>query len=181
MVSATTTSKGKSKPAAQPPTFDEVARSKMRDTLTEYRKFVERAAKGEQLSVEELDRVLELLAHMALPDFAWDRDIKAQREHTANANRESELMALLPDSQTRAAATTKRIEALEKELLTLKTQLHRDTKLLPMQLIDHGRKKNELVTLNPHLFVNIDDAVRLRMAEKNKGRPLPAEPLGWST
>lgn len=179
MVSATTTTRGKSKPAAQPATFDEVARAKMRDTMAKYRRFVERAAGGEQLSVEELNHVLELLTYMALPDFAWDRDIKAQREHTVNAARESEVRALIPEAQTRAAAATNRIETLEKELLTLKQQLHRDTKSLPVQLIDHGRKKNELAALNPHLFANIDDAVRLRMAEKNKGRPLPAEPLGW--
>jgi hypothetical protein len=175
----TATAKGKAK--ATPVTFDDIARDKMRETISEYRGLVGRAANDQRLTADELARVLELLTYMALPDFAFDRDIKAQREHTDNAAREAEAHKMMPEAQARATATTERIKSLEDELRKLKEQQYRDVEVLPRKLIAYGQRKNELATLNPHLFVNIDDAVRLRIDAKNKSRPLPAEPLGWST
>lgn len=175
----TATAKGKAK--AAPVTFDDIARAKMRETISEYRGLVARAANDERLTADELARVLDLLTYMALPDFAWERDIKAHREHTDNAAREAEGHKMMPEAQARATATAERIKALEEELRKLKEQHYRDVEVLPRRLIDYGQRKNELAALNPHLFVNIDDAVRLRIDAKNKSRPMPAEPLGWST
>lgn len=179
MATATATGKGKAK--AAPVTFDDIARDKMRDTMTEYRGLVARAANDERLTADELARVLDLLTYMGLPDFAWDRDIKAQRDHTDNAAREAEARRMLPEAEARAAKSTERIKALEEELRKVREQHYRDVDVLPRTLTGYGRRLNELAALNPHLFVNIDDAVRLRIDAKNKSRPLPAEPLGWST
>jgi hypothetical protein len=179
MATATATGKGKAK--AAPVTFDDIARDKMRDTMTEYRGLVARAANDERLTADELARVLDLLTYMALPDFAWERDIKAQREHTDNTAREAEGHKMMPEAEARATATAERIKSLEDELRKLKEQHYRDVEVLPRKLIGYGQRKNELAALNPHLFVNIDDAVRLRIDAKNKSRPLPAEPIGWST
>ena len=86
----------------------------------------------------------------------------------------------MPEAQTRAAAATKRIEALEKELKQLQEQRHRDTDTLPRTIIGYGQRRNELKTLNPHLFASLDNAARMRLAAKNKTRRMPADPLGWS-
>jgi hypothetical protein len=179
MTTATATAKGKAK--AAPVTFDDIARDKMRETISEYRGLVARAANDERLTSDELARVLDLLTYMALPDFAFDRDIKAQREHTDSAAREAEGRKMMPEAEARAKATTERIKSLEDELRKLMEQRYRDVDVLPRKLIAYGQRKNELATLNPHLFLNIDDAVRLRIDAKNKSRPMPAEPIGWST
>lgn len=172
----------KAAPAATPPaTFDGIARDKMRDTVAEYRGLVARAARDERLTGDELARVLDLLTYMALPDYAWDRDIKAQREHDANAAREAEVRAALPEAQARAAESSKRIKALEKELTDLREQHRRDSMVLPAKVASCGQRRNELAALNPHLFAGIDEAATLRINDKNKGRPLPADPVGWST
>jgi hypothetical protein len=61
MVTATTTRRpSKAEAPAAPTTFAEVAAAKMADTLTKYRAYVARAAGGESLTAEELDKVLEL-------------------------------------------------------------------------------------------------------------------------
>lgn len=164
-----------------PATFDEIARTKMADTLTEYRTLVARCAGGEQLTSDELGRALELLAYMGLPDYAWHRDLKAQHEHTANVQSEAQLAADMPAAEVRAAEATKRIEELEKELRTLREQQHRDVRGLPSRLVGYGQRRHELAALHPHLFAAVDDAARLRIADRNKARPMPAEPLGWST
>jgi hypothetical protein len=78
----------------------------MRDTLAEYRGLVVKAASDNRLSSDELARVLDLLAYMGLPDFAWERDIKAQREHTANAACEAEAKASWPAAEARAATAS---------------------------------------------------------------------------
>jgi hypothetical protein len=175
------TSKGKSKADAQPVTFDEIARSKMRKVIEEYRTFVERSARDEGLTADELDRVLECLAYMSLPDYAWERDVKTHRDYLSNARHEADTRRQMPEADTRARQSTQRIKALEDELRVLKQQHYTDTQVLPRKLIGYGQRLNELSALNPHLFANVDEAVRLRMADKNKGRPMPADPLGWST
>lgn len=180
-MTTTTTKRAKQPQPAAPATFDDIARNKMRDTLAEYRGLVVRAADDEQLSADELARVLDLLAYMGLPDFAWDRDIKAQREHNANAAREAEAMAALPAAEARAAESSQRIKALEDELKQLREQHRRDVNVLPGKVVSCGQRRNELAALNPHLFAAIDDAARLRINDKNKARPLPADPVGWST
>lgn len=181
MASATAKARKAAPDDAPPATFDDIARNKMRDTLTEYRGLVVRAARDERLSGDELARVLDLLTYMGLPDFAWDRDIKAQREHDDNASREAEARKAMPAAEARAAESWQRIEVLEQELKQLREQHHRDTRTLPARIVGHGQRRNELAAFNPHLFAAIDEAARLRMNDKNKRRPMPAEPLGWST
>ena len=181
MASATAKARKAAPDDAPPATFDDIARNKMRDTLTEYRGLVARAARDERLSGDELARVLDLLTYMGLPDFAWDRDIKAQREHNANAAREAEVRDAMPEAEARAAESAKRIKALEDELKQLREQHRRDVNVLPGKVVSCGQRRNELAALNPHLFAAIDEAARLRMNDKNNRRPMPAEPLGWST
>jgi hypothetical protein len=179
MTTATATAKGKAK--ATPVTFDDIARDKMRETIIEYRGLVARAANDERLTADELARVLDLLTYLGLPDFAWDRDIAAKRDHDNNAAREAEARKRMPEAEARAAKSTERIKALEEELRKVREQHYRDVDVLPRTLIGYGQRLNELAALNPHVFANIDDAVRLRIDAKNKSRPMPAEPLGWST
>ena len=181
MASATVRPQVRAATAAPPATFDDIARSKMRDTLAEYRGLVVKAASDNRLSSEELARVLDLLAYMGLPDFAWERDIKAQREHTANAACEAEAKAALPAAEARAAESTQRIKALELELKQLREQHWHDVNVLPRKIVSSGQRRNELAALNPHVFADIDEAARMRINDKNKGRPMPADPVGWST
>ncbi len=181
MAPATATAKAKPKSKAKPATFDDIARDKMRATITEYRGLVARAANDEQLTGDELARVLDLLTYMGLPDFAWERDIKAQRERDNNAAREAEARAKLPEAQARAPALVKRIEALEQELRQARERQYADNEVLPRTVAGYGQRRNELAVLNPHLFAGLDEAVRMRIDDKNKTRPMPPEPFGWST
>lgn len=180
-MAVTTQKQPKSAEPAAPATFEEIANRKMGDALAEYRTFVQRAAASEPLTDKELERVVELLAQMALPDMAWARDIETHRDHVANANRESELAAMMPEAEARAAKSTRRLQELEQELKQLREQHYRDTTALPNKLISCGQRRNELAALNPHLFADISEAVRLRRAARNKTRPMPAEPVGWSS
>jgi len=180
MATATATAKGKAKNNAKPATFDDIARDKMRTTITEYRGLVARAANDEQLTGDELARVLDLLTYMGLPDFAWERDIKAQRDYSNNAASEAATRAKMPEAEARAAKSGERIKALEEELRTLRQQQYTDVESLPRTLVGYGQRLNELAALNPHLFAKIDEAVRMRIDDKNKTRPMPPEPFGWS-
>lgn len=165
---------------AAPTTLADVSRAKMIDALRAYRRFVQRAAAGEDLTEVELGEVANALDRLALPDYAWPRDVEAQREYVHNAEREREAVSQLPAAEARAAESTARIKALEDELRRVRDQHHADVDTLPRRIAGCGQKRNELAMLHPHVFASIEAAADLRLRVKNKARQMPADPLGWS-
>ena len=184
MATTTTTRRPKAEP--QPATFAEIAARKMTETLTEYRAFVQRAASGEQLKMDDLDKVLELLAYLRLPDYCFERDVQAQRDYTASAKSIEQLNAKRPANDARLAEVVARIKEVEAELQALRTEQHTLANIEPMTRVGHGQRVNELALNHPHLFLDVAEAVRLRQEAKDKangGRPAPAssEPITtWS-
>ena len=173
MASTTSTRRAsKAEAPVAPTTFAEVASAKMAETLTKYRAFVARAAAGESLDAEELGQVLESLAYLRLPEFAWDRDVSAQRDHTntlaAIAQSESKTHA----EEQRLAAVTERIKNVEEELKALRGEHYTLATVAPMTRVGNMQRRNELAANHPHLFLDVADAVRLRQEARDKAAGL---------
>lgn len=180
----------KSKPTkaeAQPVTFAEIAHRKMADAVNQYRTLVAQAAAGEQLGEGELSRALDLLAYLRLPEFAWQRDVAAQRDREAAAAALDKLNSTREADDARLAEVTARIKALDAELAALKTEQHTLANVAPMTRVSFMQRINELAANHPHLFLDVSEAVRLRQDAKdrasNGGKVPPAvsEPIStWS-
>ena len=185
-MSTTTTKRPKASEPAEPATFAEIAARKMTETLEQYRGYVQRSASGEKLSADDLDRVLEALAYMRLPEYAWDRDVQAQRDYTASAKAVAESSAKRPANDARLAEVVARIKEAEAELKALHAERNMLANVEPMARVGQMQRVNELQVNHPHLFLDVADAVRLRQEAKDKatgGRPAPAasEPITtWS-
>lgn len=188
MVTATTTrrSASKSDTPPAPATFAEVASAKMAATLTKYRAFVSRAAAGESLTPDELGQVLEALAYLRLPEYAWERDVSAQRDHTMTLAAIAKAEATKDADEKRLTVVTERIKQLDEELKSLRGEQYTLATVSPMTRVGHMQRQNELTANHPHLFMDVADAVRLRQDAKDKAagvgrKPAVNEPMTtWS-
>jgi hypothetical protein len=178
---ADTTKAKRKRGKAEQMTMAQRAELRMQEALEAYRAIVTRSANGAELENAALDDAAELLERLSLPSYCLERDTKAQQDYDATSLAEIKAKALLPEAEQRAPATVKRIQELEKELEQLRQQLHQDVHSLPRRVADHGRRRHELAAFHPHLFLPVADAARLRLQALDKARPMPAEPLGWST
>jgi len=183
MASATARKKAEPQP---PATFAEIAARKMSETIEQYRGFVQRAASGEQLKMDDLDQVLEALAYLRLPEYAFERDVHAQRDYAAAAKGIADANARRPAIVARLGAVVARSKEIEAELKALRSEQHTLATVEPMTRVDNGRRLNELELGHPHLFLDVADAARMRQEAKDKatgGKPAPAssEPVTtWS-
>jgi hypothetical protein len=169
MVTATTTRRpSKAEAPAAPTTFAEVAAAKMADTLTRYRTFVTRAAGGESLNAEELDKVLELLAYLRLPEYAWTRDVAAHRDHAAASKAVDEMRSTKAADAAKAEKVAERIKQIDEELKSLRQELHNLTTVSDLRRVGQGQRVNELMVNHPHLFAELPEAVRLRQEDRDK-------------
>jgi len=170
----------------QPATFAEIAARKMRETIEQYRGFVQRAASGEELNAEDFDRVLEALAYMRLPEYAWTRDVQAQRDYTAATAAVAEATSKGPANDARLVEVVARIKEIEGELKVLQAERNVLANVEPMVRVGQMQRVNELHVNHPHLFLDAADAARMRQEAKDKaagGKPAPAssEPVTtWS-
>ncbi len=189
MVTATKRASSKSETStavAPPQTFAEVAAGKMAETITKYREFVTRHANGEALTGDELGTVVECLAYMRLPEYAWDRDVAAHREHVAASQAVKAMQATKHDDAARLTEITAKIKRLDEELKALRLEQYNLANVKDMQRVGHGQRLHELAANHPHLFLEINDAVRLRQDARNttahtKRQPMAGEPIPtWS-
>jgi hypothetical protein len=158
----TTTTKPK-KPAAKAVTFEEIAERKHRQTLEEYRELVARAAAGEQLRPDELDRALELLALLRLPELAWQTHTQAVRDYRQASALVLEVEQKQRDAVQEAGQLVRDIEELEKSLFEKRNRI----KLLEgtyRYVTDAYRRRNELETLYPDVVLSLDNALAARQA-----------------
>ncbi len=159
---------------APAPTFAEIAAKRMRETVAKYREHVRRAASGERMDAEQLGQVLELLAFMHLPEFAWERDVQAHRDYVTASKAAAECQLKRPASEARMQEVTARIKQVEAELKALRAEHYTLGQVEPMTRVAHGQRINELELNHPHVFADIDAAARLRSEAKAKatgGRP----------
>jgi hypothetical protein len=150
-----------------PPTFDGIARKKMRERMTAYRELVKRQAEGEQLDEADLSQVADLLEGMGLPDFAWFRDIEAtQRFNVANGKYRAALDAE-PANRERAVELVKEVEGVRAKLLTLREELRRAQGGAGKSAA-YGQTLAQLQNDHPQALADIDQAVTLRLEELNR-------------
>jgi hypothetical protein len=171
----------KTKNAGPPPTMAEVQERKTLERLTAYRNLVARAAAGEQLRDEDMGTASNLLDDLGLPPYAWARDVQAKRDDDAAAEQETGFRAAEPDRLARERDAAERVKALEEELKAMRQRLHQAATVEPMRLMNVLRVRNELRVNHPQMFADLVEAARLRIRERDKGRPAPAEPTGWGT
>ncbi len=150
-----------------PPTFDSIARKKMRERTTAYRAFLKQQAEGEQLTESDLGQVADLLEGMGLPDFAWTRDCEAtQRFNVTNAKYRAALDAE-PANRERAIELAKEVEALQGKLRMLQEELRR-TQSAAGKSAAYGQALAQLQNDHPQALGDIDAAVTLRLEELNR-------------
>jgi thioesterase domain-containing protein len=184
----TTTTTKQKKPPTKAATFEEIAERKYRQTLEEYRGLVERAAGGEQLRADDLDRAVELLALLRMPELAWAQHVAAVRDYRQAVARVAELEQRQRDAVAEAEQLVRDIEALED---TLREKRNR-VQLLSgtyRYVTEAYRRQNELEQLYPDVVLSLDNAVAARHARSAtktttsaaEGGTTTEPDTGWST
>ena len=165
-----TTATAKRKPEtieALPVTFDEIARRKMRERVEAYREIVTRRADGKTISGDDMERAGELLDHLGLPNFAFDRDAEALVKFRAAAAKLQAAVDAVPAAKQRAEELAAEIEVQRQRLVALREE-HR-------LAVAKGNKPQaytaSVVTLeneHPTVLAALDVAVKFRLAELDR-------------
>lgn len=160
---------------ADAPSFEDLARKRVREQLGEYRELVGRAAGGEQLDERALARVLSLLDSLRLPQAAWSRDVIARRDFDAADKAGAAALAKKPAQEKRLVEVITRLAELEEELRSLRVERHNLAEVEPAVRVHYGRTCNELAASHPHLLFDLDDSVR-RYLEAHARKATRREP-----
>jgi predicted nucleic acid-binding Zn-ribbon protein len=161
-------------------TIEEATAERLTEQLTAYRGFVERAADGEQIFGDELNRVVTLLEHLGLPGFAWDRDVEAVRQSRSLDKQLAEVLMQEPAERQEAEALTKEIEQIQRRLGEAKARLHQITHSRGSLQAGLRQRQAELDINHPHLFRTVAAAVEMRMAVARKRAEVASQrKVGW--
>jgi hypothetical protein len=158
-----------------PPTFGDIARKRIRQHLSSYRGFVERAVAGEQLNEEDMTAVYDALEKLHLPTFTFERDVRGVKDHARSAGKAADAEAREPEQRQRGRQVTEDIAKLTKQLNELKAEAHRLSVGGPLKLAAYMQRVNELKSLHPHVLLPLDKAVEVRASAMNVDAP-PPEP-----
>jgi uncharacterized protein YggE len=165
-----TTATAKKKPEAIEPlpvSFSEIAARKLRERIVAYREIVSRRADGKVITVSDMEMAGDLLDHLGLPGFAFDRDAEAVLKFRAAAAKMQAAVAAVPAAKQRAEELAAEIEVQRRRLVALREE-HR------LAIAKAGKPSAytaSVVTLeNDHLVVlgDLDVAVRFRLAELDR-------------
>ena len=166
----TTATANKKKPEAIEPlavTFDEIARRKMRERVEAYRGIVTRRADGKTISVSDMEKAGDLLDHLGLPNFAFDRDTEAVVKFRAAAAKMQAAVDAVPAAKQRAEELAAEIEAQRQRLVALREE-HR---LAVARISKPQAYSGSLAMLqsdHPVVLADLDVAVRFRVAELDR-------------
>lgn len=153
--------------AAEPITFDEINRRKVRERVEAYRDIVTRRATGGTITVADMERAAELLEQLGLPQYTFDRDVDAVQRFKGARDKWQAAADAAPDHATRATELAAEVEALTKKLAGLREQLH-------LANAKRGKPETYRQTLaqlqhdHPHVLADLDQAVRLRIEELDR-------------
>lgn len=156
------TVKTKKTEPALPLTFADVARKKMRERLTEYRAFVERAVAGEQLTEDDTVRVYDILTSLGLAPLTFERDVQGAKEYARQQAKWSDYQAQEPVLRQRGKQVAEEIKTLTEQLNGLKAEAHRIEVVSAHKAAGALQRVNELKTFHPHVLLPIDEAVEIR-------------------
>jgi hypothetical protein len=155
------------------PTFEEIARQRLTQRVTEYREFVARRAAGESLTLEETERVLEVLESLALPDFAFERDADAVKRYAANERKWQAIVADEPQARERGQAVKAEIESTQKRLAELKAEAHRLEVVMSGKAVGYVTSLRQLKHDHATVLDDLEVAVSLRSEEIARRRRSP--------
>jgi uncharacterized protein YggE len=165
-----TTATAKKKPEAIEPlavSFSEIAARKMRERVEAYREIVTRRADGKTITVSDIERAGELLDHLGLPGFAFDRDTEALVKFRAAAAKLQAAVDAVPAAKQRAEELAAEIEVQRQRLVALREE-HR---LAAAKVGKPQAYTASVVTLeneHPVVLADLSVAVRLRLAELDR-------------
>jgi phosphoglycerate-specific signal transduction histidine kinase len=163
----TTTKTRKAAEPTTPPTFADIARKRIREQLTAYRGFVERAVAGEQLEESELSQVADLLEGLGLPDFAWSRDVEAASRFAVSSGKLQAAVDAEPTNRQRTQELAKEVGVLQAKLRTLHEELRR-AQSGAGKVAAYGQTLSQLQHDHPQALADIDTAVTVRLEELNR-------------
>jgi hypothetical protein len=156
----------KSKPAAAAPvppiTFDEINRRRVRERVEAYRDIVTRHAAGETITVADMEQAGELLEHLGLPQYTFDRDVQALQRASATRDKLQVALDAQPANAKRAADLAIEIEALRAKLETLREE-HRRATAGASKGTAYDHTLRQLAVEHPHVLADLDTAVQLRI------------------
>lgn len=165
-----TTATAKKKPEAIEPlpvTFSEIAARKMRERVEAYREIVTRRADGKTITVTDMEKAGDLLDHLGLPGFAFDRDTEALLKFRAAAAKMQAAVNAVPAAKQRAEELTAEIEVQRQRLVALREE-HR----LAVAKLGKPQAYSASVAMlqndHPVVLGDIDAAVRFRLAELDR-------------
>lgn len=153
--------------ASEPITFDEINRRKMRDRIESYREIVVRRAEGGTITVSDMERAAELLEHLGLPQYTFDRDVEAVRRHKALADKVQAAAAVAPANKQRADELAAEVEATRQRLEMLREE-HRQATVKSNKPGAYSHSVKMLQHDHPHVLGDLDDAARLRIEEMDR-------------
>jgi len=152
-----------------PISFDEIARKRLAGWITAYRELVHRHAAGEMLNEAELEKAAELLDHLGLPAFAFDRDAAAVQSHDRAKAKWQSAVDRVPECQSRSEELAIEIAALRAKVAQLSEEARKATAGI-------GKPSAYLATLaqlahdHPHVLADVDEAVAHRKEELDRRR-----------
>lgn len=164
---ATATAKKPAAAPALPVTFDEIAQGRMRSRVEAYRTLVTRHASGGQLTVNDMEKIAALLDDLGLPQFVFDRDVAAIQRHGVAAEKYRAAVEAVPAFAARAEELAGEIEKARRQLETLREE-HRVSLARTSKPAAYGNTLAQLAHEHPHLFAEIDVAVRFRIEELDR-------------
>jgi hypothetical protein len=168
-----TATKTKAPPAVPvlPTTFAEINARRMRERIEKYREIVQRHANGEPVTVENMERAAELLEHLGLPAYTFERDVEAlQRANATRAKLDAAIEAQ-PAATARASELAGEIEAVREKLEMLREE-HRQVLAKANKGTAYEHSLRQLGAEHPHVLADIDTAVRFRIEELDRRKQM---------
>ena len=150
-----------------PVTFDEIARRKVRERIEAYRDIVTRRADGKPMTVADMEKAGELLDHLGLPGYAFDRDAEAVLKFRAAADKMQNAINAVPAARQRAEELSVEIEQMRQKLVALREE-HRLTVAKANKPTAYSTSVAMLQNDHPVVLADLDVAVRLRVEELDR-------------
>jgi hypothetical protein len=154
-------------PQALPVTFDQIACRKIRERIVAYREIVTRRADGKTISVDDMEKLADLLDHLGLPGFAFQRDTEAVLKFRAAAAKLQGAVDAVPAAKQRADELATEIEAQRQRLVALREE-HRLTVAKANKPQAYSGSLAMLQNDHPVVLADLDVAVRFRVAELDR-------------
>jgi hypothetical protein len=168
-----TATKTKAAPAAPvlPTTFAEINARRVRERIEAYRGIVQRHADGEPVTIESMEQAAELLEHLGLPGYTFERDVEALQRANATRAKLAAAIEAQPAAAARASELAVEIEATRKKLEMLREE-HRQANAKATKGSGYEHSLRQLAAEHVHVLADLDTAVRFRIEEMDRRKQM---------